>query len=155
MPICNTNEFLNSSLDNKKIMCIDIGKKRYGVALSDPFNKFSLAHKTLRSTEKKIHEQLIDIIKNYNINLIIVGLPLNEDLSLNKQCQSIVDKTKDLDEKFIVCNKVMQIIFWDESYTSLTAEDKIKSKLKRKKTEIDHFAASIILQDFLDFFNKK
>ena len=49
----------------------------------------------------------------------------------------------------------MQIIFWDESYTSLTAEDKIKSKLKRKKTEIDHFAASIILQDFLDFFNNK
>ena len=72
MPICNTNEFLNNL--EKKIMCIDIGKNKCGIALSDPFNKFSLPHKVLRVSERKIYEELINIIENYGINLIVVGL---------------------------------------------------------------------------------
>ena len=93
MPICNTNEFLNN-LEKKKIMCIDIGKNKCGIALSDPLNKFSLPHKVLRVSERKIYEELINIIENYDINLIVVGLPLNDDNSLNKQCQSVIDRTK-------------------------------------------------------------
>lgn len=150
MPICNTNEFLNN-LKKKKIMCIDIGEKKYGIALSDPFNKFSLPHKVLRVSERKIHEELINIIENYGINLIVVGIPLNDDNSLNKKCQSIIDRTKYLDEKLVELNVFLQIIFWDESYSSLEA----LSKIKKKKKELDHHAACIILQDFLDFSNKK
>ena len=150
MPICNKNEFLNN-LEKKKIMCIDIGKKKCGIALSDPFNKFSLPHKVLRVSERKIYEELVNIIETYGINLIVVGLPLNDDNSLNKQCQSIIDRTKYLDKKFVELNKVLQIIFWDESYSTLEA----LSKISNKKKDLDHHAACIILQDFLDFSNKK
>ena len=81
----------------------------------------------------------------------MVGLPLNDDNSLNKQCQSIIDRTKHLDKKFAELNKILQIIFWDESYSSFEA----LSKIKNQKKELDHHAAGIILQDFLDFSNRK
>ena len=84
MPICNTNEFLVKRFFNNKVMCLDIGEKRWGVALSNPNNSFSLPLKVL-DYDYKIINSLNQIIEDYNIDLIIIGLPLNYDNSLNRK----------------------------------------------------------------------
>ena len=70
MPICNTNEFLVKRFFNNKVMCLDIGEKRWGVALSNPNNSFSLPLKVL-DYDYKIINSLNQIIEDYNIDLII------------------------------------------------------------------------------------
>lgn len=150
MPICNINEFLVKGFFKYKIMCLDIGKKKWGVALSDPNNTFSLPHKVL-VYDKKIYQRINDIIENYNINLILIGLPLNFDNSLNKKCQSIRDITKYMNTRLLKLEKNLPIIFWDESFSTLEARELVKSKKRGLKNILDKFAATIILQDFLDF----
>ena len=152
MPICNINEFLNKNYDKPKYMCLDIGKKKYGVAFSDPSLSFSLPHKILLR-KKNLNNEIVDIIINYEISAIIVGLPLNDDGSKNKKCQSIRDVTIEMNKHFKCKNIFVDIIFWDESYSSNAAIEKMEHITKKnfKKLEIDKFAACIILQDFLSY----
>ncbi len=154
MPICNINEFLVKGFFNSKVMCLDIGEKRWGVALSNPNNSFSLPLKVL-NYDSKIINSLNQIIEDYNIDLIIIGLPLNFDNSLNRKCQSIRDITTNMDDKLLKLKKNLPILFWDESFSTDSAREILDSqKFSKRKKEIDKFAASIILQDFLDFINK-
>ena len=153
MPICNINEFLVKGFFKDNIMCLDIGTKKWGVALSDPNNTFSLPHKVL-AYNKKIFQRINDIIENYNVNLILIGLPLNFDNSLNKKCQSIRDITKHMDTKLLELEKNLPIIFWDESFSTLEAKTLVTSMERKRKNLLDKFAATIILQDFLDFLKK-
>ena len=154
MPICNTNEFLVKRFFNNKVMCLDIGEKRWGVALSNPNNSFSLPLKVL-DYDYKIINSLNQIIEDYNIDLIIIGLPLNNDNSLNRKCQSIRDITTNMDAELLKLKKSLPILFWDESFSTESAKENLDSQKFSKRTkQIDKFAASIILQDFLDFINK-
>ena len=159
MIICNINEFLTKIVSNKKIlMCLDIGEKQTGVAFSDPSKKFSLASKVIRAKKTHLIIQIKQILNMYEINGIIVGLPKNDDSSLNKKCQSIKDITKNLDF-LLIDNKInLPIYFWDEGYSSLEASDNIKMIVKKSKSHkkiIDKFAAKVILQDFLNYINNK
>ena len=94
----------------------------------------------------------------YEISGIIVGLPKDDDSSLNKKCQSIKDITKNLDF-LLIDNKInLPIYFWDEGYSSLEASDNIKMIVKKSKSQkkiVDKFAAKVILQDFLNYINNK
>ena len=152
MPICNINEFLNKKYTKPKYMCLDIGKKKYGVAFSDPSLSFSLPHKVLIK-KKNLDNEIVDIIINHEISAIIIGLPLNDDGSKNKKCQSIRDVTIELNKNFLGKDISIDIIFWDESYSSNVALEKMQhiSRKNSKKFVIDKFAACIILQDFLDY----
>lgn len=138
-------------------MCIDYGTKRTGVAFSDPSRKFALASKVISSKKKIFFIEIKKILKDYNIGSMIVGIPLNYDKSENKRTQSIKDIIKNLDNDLYSENIKIPIIFWDESYSSIKASEKINfmyKNIKKQKKVIDKFAASEILQDFLDFLNK-
>ena len=159
MIICNTNEFLNViNLNKKVLMALDIGRKKTGVAFSDPDMKFSLASKVIKSESNKLPSLVVNLIKTFDIGGLIIGLPINNDGSLNKKCYSIKDITKNLDFKLIDNNMYLPIFFWDESFSSQAAMDNIDiifKKTKNKKKIIDKFAAKVFLQDFLDYKNNK
>ena len=159
MIICNINEFLTKIISNKNIlMCLDIGTNKTGVAFSDPLKKFSLASKVVYAKKNDLIIQIMRILEMYEISGLIVGLPKNDDSSLNKKCQSIRDITKNLDF-LLFDNKInLPIFFWDEGYSSIEALDKVKLVVKKSKNQkkiIDKFAAKVILQDFLNYMNKK
>ena len=77
-------------------MSLDIGTKKTGVAFSDPSMQFSLASKVLFTQKNQLNFEIQNLILNYDIGGLIVGLPINEDGSLNKKCQSIKDITKNI-----------------------------------------------------------
>ena len=152
MLVRNIKEFKKKT-NKKKIICLDCGKKKIGMAISDENHKISIPVETI-IRDKNLNNQIKEIINEFQIGGILVGLPFNEKNKINKMSQSIIDITKNIDgflEKFEI---KLPILFWDENFTSLAAEDITKNIFKNKKKQkksLDKFAAMVILEDFLNF----
>ena len=146
MIIRNIKEFLNS-IKEKKILCIDFGKKKIGLAISNNLQNIVTPLNNLERN-KNFYEKLKKIIKDFEVGAILVGLPLGKNGSLNKISQFILDITKNMDLNLLDNNVNLPIYFWDENYSSYEAEFLTKTILK-KKQKIDKYAAKIILDDFL------
>lgn len=134
---------------NKRFIGLDVGEKRIGVAISDTDGLMSVPVETF--DRKTINEDLRYIsvlIKKYNANGIVVGLPI----SLNGGCgpqmkavQSFIQKLS----KFVNIN----VETWDERLTTVSADKMMREAATRKskrKEMRDALAASYILQGFLD-----
>ena len=149
MFVRNIKEFKKKT-NKKKIICLDCGKKKVGVAISDENHKISMPMQIL-FRNLKFNNNIIKIINDYNIGGILVGLPLDEGKKINRMSQSIIDTTKNLDKYLNNYKLDIPFYFWDENYTSIEAEDStykfFKNKKKQKKN-LDKFAARIILEDF-------
>ena len=131
-----------------RIICIDFGLKRTGLAVTDPLQIIATGLTTVHSKE------LISFLKNYfqkePVELIIIGEPKNWDDS-DTHATPLVEKCiKDLQNNFpaIPIKKV------DERFTSKMAKDAMlemgmKKKDRRKKELVDEIAATIMLQEYL------
>ena len=145
MIIRNTKEFINI-INNKKILSVDLGKKKVGLAISNTKHTITTPIKNILRN-KLFHENIQKIILEYSVGAILVGLPLNNDKSLNKISQFIVDISKNMD-LYLIENKInLPIYFWDENLSSFEAETLVRNFYKGKK--IDKFAAKIFLDDFI------
>ncbi len=132
-----------------RYMGLDVGDKWIGVAVSDPLLITSQALETIERKEiSKDIGRIIEIIEEYNINKIIVGLPKNMDNSLGFQSEKVINFVDKLKEKIDI-----EVIYQDERLTTVEAEriliDADLTRKKRKKV-IDQLAASYILQNYLD-----
>ena len=130
---------------------IDLGSKTVGLAMSDTTLTIASTYKTIffkdedyRSTINEIK----DIIKEYNITKIILGLPKNMNNTLGERAE-ITLKYKELLEK----STDLPVIMFDERLTSVISNSILieadMSRKKRKK-KVDSIAAQIILQDYLN-----
>ena len=145
MIIRNTKEFIDI-ISDKKILSIDLGKKKVGLAISNTKHTVTTPIKNMLRN-KLFHENIQKIILEYDVGAILVGLPLNYDKSLNKISQFIVDISKNMD-LYLIENKInLPIYFWDENFSSFEAETLVYDFYKGKK--IDKFAAKIFLDDFI------
>jgi putative pre-16S rRNA nuclease len=132
-----------------RIMAIDFGEKRIGIALSDPLFIFAYPHTALENDSELI-KNLGKIVSEKKIKKIILGLPS----SLKSASAKIAAKVYNFKEELI--NKFdLEVILWDEEYTSVMAQQKVlesvTGKKKRKnKSLVDQNAAAIILQEYLD-----
>ena len=148
MLIRNIKEFLKK-IKTRKILALDMGKKKIGIALSDPNHKIVNPLEVLKK-DKNYLDKLLLIIKDFNIGGILIGLPITNS-DKNKMCQMIKDIGKNIDKFLLENNNDLPIFFWDESYTSFEAEEltkKIFKNTKEQKKKLDKFAAKIILDDF-------
>ena len=138
----------------KRIIALDIGDKRVGVAVSDPFNTFALPAETYWRTKKADAdaEALAKIAREKGAGRIVCGLPPNFDGSESVQ----TEKTKRFAEKLREKTDI-EIVFEDERFTTMEAERVLISggvrRENRKKT-IDSIAASYILEGYLNRLNK-
>lgn len=133
----------------QRVLSIDFGLKRIGLALSDPLKTFAYPYKTIENNNLLL-KNISDIIKEKNVSTIILGNPSDEKTSKTSIVKEI-QKFKLSLQKMIS----IPIIEWDESFTSIIAQDKILESVNRKskrkeKGMIDRFSASVILQEYLD-----
>ena len=142
---------------NTKYLGIDFGLKRVGIAVSDEGKAYSFQRDYMLN-DKIFIEKLISLIKSENIELIIIGYPLNFK-SENTDSTTAVDTFRNKLETTLKIEKPdTKIEYYDERFTSgLAAHNLAMSGLsktkKREKGLIDSISAQIILQDFID--NKK
>lgn len=134
-------------MSKKNLMCLDVGTRRIGVALADSAVKIAVPFTTIETNEETRSEikEINQIIVREKIDILVIGLPRN--LNGEETAQSIY--TKNFAENFRMA--VDNIVFQDESLTSVQAEDLLKSyKKPYTKADIDMHAAAIILQDYLE-----
>lgn len=134
----------------KRIMGLDIGDKRIGVALSDLLLITAQGKETYNRTEDafKDADYLARLAKDNDVDRIVCGLPKNMNGSLGEQAE----KTKDFVE-LLRTKTDCEIIFVDERLTTASATRTLLeadvSRAKRKKV-VDKIAATFILQTYLD-----
>jgi putative Holliday junction resolvase len=136
-----------------RIMGIDFGKKRIGIALSDPLKKFAYPFITIPN-DSNFFLECAKIIKENCIIKIILGIPNEERVSKTSIVENVKKFKNEIEKKF-----TLEVIFWDETYTSSIAQQRIlesvSKKSKRKnKGLLDMNSASIILQEYIDTLNK-
>lgn len=132
-----------------RFMGIDYGLKRIGIAITDPLHTFAYAYVALNN-DKDLINRLAELIKEKNITRIVLGLPSDELTSKT----SIVSEVIKFKNRLITEFKI-DVIEWDETFTSVMAQQRIKEtvgkkKNRREKTLVDMNSASIILQEYLD-----
>ncbi len=128
-----------------KIMALDIGTKRIGIALSDYLLMLASGHSYInRAPEDKALENIIKIAVENNVKKIVVGLPLNMDNTEGKQANDCKEFAQQI--------KGYEIIYEDERLTSEAAEENLRNKkidFKKDKGLVDIESACIILEQYL------
>ena len=150
MLIRNIKEFLEKTKSNK-ILALDMGKKKIGIAISDPSHKIVTPFEVLKKNKYYLKELLL-IINDFNVGGILIGLP-KTDNDKNKMCQMVRDLGVNIDKFLSENNFDLPIFFWDESYTSFEAEEITKDFFRNTKEQnkhIDKFAAKLMLDDFFN-----
>jgi putative Holliday junction resolvase len=135
-----------------RILAIDYGKVRTGLAVTDDLKIIASGLTTVQSDE--LIEFLKDYISNQEIELFVIGLPkqLNNELS---EIECLIETfIKELNETF----KNIPIKRIDERFTSKLAfqsmiDGGLKKKSRRNKALIDEISATILLQDYLSSIN--
>ena len=132
-----------------RIMAIDYGDVRIGIALSDLTRTIANGLENYsRVSEDKDLDHLIEIAKNNNVKLVVFGLPYNMDGTESNQTL----KTKNFAENFANKSNI-KVEFQDERLTSKIAERVlINADMSRNKRKgvLDKLSATIILQDYLN-----
>src|SRR3989338_815530 len=141
----------------QRILCLDVGTKRIGVAISDPFGKTAQGITTLtRTTFPKDCVQILKILQEYDVEKIIIGLPTDLEDAEGPQAKKVRFFEEGL-KKFLKENRLdIPIQFWDESFSSRDAESiLLEGDLSRKKRRkvIDKLAAVLILQNYLNSYD--
>ena len=131
-----------------RILAIDYGGKRTGIAVTDPLQIIATGIETIDSKE------LIPYLKKYflaeQVELVIIGLPKNWDESDTHGTPLVEAAIKKIKKEF----PLMPLKTVDERYTSKMAKDAMlqmgmKKKDRRIKGNVDVIAATIILQEYL------
>ena len=132
-----------------RILALDYGAKRIGIALSDPLMTFAYPHITIKNDNKTWNE-LDKLIKGKNVIKIILGYPFREDGKPSVLSPAITKFKENLEKRYKI-----EVILWDERYTSSIATEMMiisnnKKSRRRDKGIIDRNAAAIILQEYLN-----
>ena len=133
-----------------KIMGIDYGDARTGVAISDLL--CSIVGSTCVVPSRNTEKALADIVKlsrDNSVGEIVVGLPKNMNGTIGPRAESVMAFAEGLKEKID-----LPIHFWDERLTTVAAHKlMIDAGIRRdkRKKNVDRIAAVLILQGFLDF----
>lgn len=134
----------------KRIMGLDFGTARIGISLSDPLQIIAKPFTTIANGRGMI-DLIHEIIRDQNVGLVVIGMPLNLKGEKGKKAQEV--------EEFIgkITNAThVEVVHWDERFTTLIAHQTLLSmgtkreERRTKKGRVDSMAAAIMLQGFLD-----
>ncbi len=146
--------FIKKTKKKSRLIGIDPGGKRIGIALSDENKIVATPYTTIiKENYRDLVDQIMKIVKEYDIDGIVIGNPINMDGTEGPSSQSAKDLGNNL-SKDITEN----ITLWDERLSSqgafnLSNDLAINSSKKVKK--LDENSAQFILQGVLDYYHKK
>ena len=133
-----------------RILAIDPGTVRLGLALSDPSGTIAQPLSVLaRRSEPEDLKALVELVERHDVGIIVIGLPRLMDGRLDaaaQQAQAFGDQVARATGR--------PVAYWDERLTSVAAERYLIEQGKRRskrRQEIDRMAATLLLQGYLDY----
>lgn len=132
-----------------RVMALDLGEKRIGIAISDPTrtiaSPFSVLNRRSRADD---YAHYARVAAEQQINLLVIGLPITLGGDEGQRAAWVRDYAADLGRRIDI-----PIVFWDESLTTVAATAALHAQGRRgrkARERVDAVAAALILQSFLD-----
>ncbi|MBR5303693.1 MAG: Holliday junction resolvase RuvX [Candidatus Gastranaerophilales bacterium] len=131
----------------KRIIALDIGTKRIGIATCDALWINASPLKTInRNNDKIALEEIEKICQEYQTNIILIGVPYNMDGTLGFQAKNCLNFIKPLRNNYVILEQ-------DERLSSSAAEEILRNqgkKYTKNKALVDAMAASVILKEYIE-----
>lgn len=135
--------------DPGRILAIDYGTRRVGLAMTDPLRIIAQGAGTLEN-QGDIPARVAALVAERGVTAIVVGMPYAPDGKSGAMGEEILKFVEVLRGELSV-----PVVTWDESYTSVDARSAfiaggMKKKQRREKARVDEMAARLLLQDYLE-----
>ena len=132
-----------------RVMALDIGERRVGVALSDAAGRLAAPHDTLANRGlRRLLSRVLDICRTQRVALVVVGLPTQADGTAGSAARLPLRVAAELRAAGIATE------LWDESFTSAAARGllagSVSQRRARREGVVDRVAAALILRSYLD-----
>ncbi len=132
-----------------RILALDLGERRIGVAVSDPSGTIARPLGVIpRRSRAEDFAAIAALVAEHGAEQVVVGRPLTLRGEVGPQARWVEDYARALAEALPV-----PVELWDERYTTTTAEvilETVRPPSKRRRGDVDAVAAAVILQDFLE-----
>ena len=131
-----------------RLIALDIGKRRIGIAISDPMQITARPHSTI-ARNKTSPAEIAKLAAELEVDTILVGLPLHLNGTEGEQAKDV----RSFASKLAQTISGIQIKFVDERLTTVEAEERLADRRggwRKKKDRIDAFAAASILENYLN-----
>jgi putative Holliday junction resolvase len=136
-------------IGHRRIMALDVGSKRIGVAVSDPLGITAQGLATIqRQNKRRDLEALGQLLAKYDVREIVVGLPLRLSGAEGTQSEKMRRFADDLHAHF-----GLTVHLWDERWTSTEANRLLREtdlSIKKRRQAVDRMAAILILQSWME-----
>jgi len=138
-----------------RILGIDFGLKRVGLAVSDPMQIIARALETVQyQSRQELLRRLVETVRQNEIVAVVMGLPRHMDGSEGEMAKTVRDLMTELTGRVSI-----PIVAWDERLSSVQAERALRemgiSARNTKRGDVDRLAAVFILQSYLDSLKRK
>lgn len=137
-----------------KLIGVDYGSVRIGIAMSDELGMMAFGKQIIKN-DASLLNKFLKIIQTDNISSIILGYPMN--LKNEKTAQTLdVEKFEEKLKQFLSANNLnIEVIRWDERFTSKMAQESMiasgmKKKKRQEKSNLDIISATLMLQSYID-----
>jgi putative Holliday junction resolvase len=136
-----------------RVLALDVGERRVGIAISDPTGALARPLQALmRGPCEEDFAAIAAVVAEYDVGLVVVGLPLSLDGTEGPQARQIAGYADGLADHLLI-----EVVLWDERFTTAEAEGILRQSRSEKKRrrartsgELDAIAAAVILQSYLD-----
>lgn len=132
----------------QRVLGMDVGARRIGLAISDPLGITAQGIETLERRNKRTDFGILErVIKRYEVGEIVVGYPIQMSGNTSTQSEKMAAFADELRRRF-----ALPVHLWDERLTTAEAHrilDQTEMSTKRRSQVIDQMAAVLILQSFL------
>ena len=136
-----------------RVLALDMGERRVGVAVSDPTGTVARPLQTLvRGSRQEDFAAIAGLVAEYDVGLVVVGRPLSLDGTEGPQARRVIRYVEALAARLPV-----PVVLWDERFTTAAAREILRQSRGKKRRrqarsagEVDAIAAAVILQSYLD-----
>jgi putative Holliday junction resolvase len=131
-----------------RVLALDVGDKRIGVAISDPGQVLARSLKVIQRSRQQDFAAVARLVKKYEVERVVVGYPRSLDGTAGEQAEKVERYAAGLAESLTV-----PVLLWDERFSTVSAERLMREaglRGKKKQERVDAVAAAVILQDYLD-----
>ena len=137
-----------------RIMGLDVGSQTVGVAISDPLGFTAQGVEIIKIDEEAGEfgfERLAELVKEYKVDKIVVGLPKNMNNSLGDRAEKSLAFKEMLERR-----TGLPVVMWDERLTTVAADRTMMEagiRREHRREYVDEIAAVFILQNYLDYLS--
>lgn len=129
-----------------RVMALDFGERRIGVAISDPTGTLATPHTVIRRRSKvEDFAAVAHLVAELEAERVVVGLPLSLNGEIGPQARRVMRYTQALKQTLDV-----PVELFDERYSTVTADELLTESGRKRRVPIDAAAAAVILQDYLE-----